>query len=207
MFRYEAVDIPVSVLGRELVGSGGLDSVDPTCSSQNSASYRSLSLELTRDGELSLTLQESGVSADELLGLETQLLVHVLHNTDNTVLQLSVSHSLLSSISWAPFSVYRKLNVVVSKTSMNIFHIPKPCPTTQASYPQLCSVLLLRNPRYRREVRETDNQTIHHEFFPRAKPQTPHHQTPNKNTERVCPYIDVPDCDTTHICKLFFILR
>lgn len=28
------VDIPVSVLGRELVGSGGLDSVDPTCSSQ-----------------------------------------------------------------------------------------------------------------------------------------------------------------------------
>jgi hypothetical protein len=44
---------PVSVLGRKLVGSGGLDSVDPT-----------------RDGELSLTLQESGVSADELLGID-----------------------------------------------------------------------------------------------------------------------------------------
>lgn len=41
---------PVSVLGRELVGSGGLDSVNPS-----------------RNGKLSLTLQESGVGRNELL--------------------------------------------------------------------------------------------------------------------------------------------
>lgn len=44
--------VPVSILGRELVGSRGLDSVNPS-----------------GDGELSLTLQESRVGRDELLRL------------------------------------------------------------------------------------------------------------------------------------------
>lgn len=44
--------VPVGVLGRELVGAGSLDSVNPS-----------------RDGELALTLQESRVGSDELLRL------------------------------------------------------------------------------------------------------------------------------------------
>jgi hypothetical protein len=46
------VVVPVSILGRKLVGGRGLDSVNPA-----------------GDGELSLTLQESRVSRDELLRL------------------------------------------------------------------------------------------------------------------------------------------
>lgn len=48
---FDAV-VPVSILGRKLVGSRGLDSVNPS-----------------GDGELSLTLQESRVGRDELLRL------------------------------------------------------------------------------------------------------------------------------------------
>lgn len=44
--------VPVLVLGRELVGGGGLDGVDPA-----------------GDGELALTLQESRVGSNELLRL------------------------------------------------------------------------------------------------------------------------------------------
>jgi hypothetical protein len=50
-FKFDAV-VPVSILGRKLVGSRGLDSVNPS-----------------GDGELSLTLQESRVGRDELLRL------------------------------------------------------------------------------------------------------------------------------------------
>jgi hypothetical protein len=46
------VVVPVGILGRELVGGRGLDSVNPA-----------------GDGELSLTLQESRVGRDELLRL------------------------------------------------------------------------------------------------------------------------------------------
>ena len=44
--------VPVSILGRELVGGRGLDSVNPA-----------------GDGELALTLQESRVGGNELLSL------------------------------------------------------------------------------------------------------------------------------------------
>lgn len=44
--------VPVSILGRKLVGGGGLDGVDPA-----------------GDGKLALTLQESRVGSDELLRL------------------------------------------------------------------------------------------------------------------------------------------
>jgi hypothetical protein len=44
--------VPVSILGRELVGGRGLDSVNPA-----------------GDGELSLALQESRVGGNELLSL------------------------------------------------------------------------------------------------------------------------------------------
>lgn len=47
-----SVVVPVSILGGKLVRGRGLDSVDPA-----------------GDGELSLTLQESRVSRDELLRL------------------------------------------------------------------------------------------------------------------------------------------
>lgn len=45
--------VPVSILGRKLIGGRGLDSVNPA-----------------GDGELALTLQESRVGGNELLSLE-----------------------------------------------------------------------------------------------------------------------------------------
>ena len=51
-FLKSRVIIPISVLRRKLVGGGGLDSINPA-----------------GDGELALTLQESGVGSNELLRL------------------------------------------------------------------------------------------------------------------------------------------
>lgn len=49
---FSTMVVPVSVLGRQLVGGRGLDGVDPA-----------------GDGELSLALQESRVGSNELLRL------------------------------------------------------------------------------------------------------------------------------------------
>lgn len=54
--------VPVSILGRKLVGGGGLDSVNPA-----------------GDGELALTLQESRVGSNELLRLyERRIFVSIV---------------------------------------------------------------------------------------------------------------------------------
>lgn len=81
MFRGFVV-VPVSILGRKLVGGRGLDSVNPS-----------------GDGELSLTLQESRVGRDELLRLyENDMLVRAQMRESVKVCRFDVSNSFLDDM-------------------------------------------------------------------------------------------------------------
>lgn len=108
------------------------------------------------------------------------------------------------------FPVYRRSNSAISKTLMST-PIQWCDQREPHSYPQYFPTPVLRIPRYRREARDTDSPTALacKQNRSSVSHRIPQHQTLEQNTGRVCPYIDVPDCDTTHICKflLFFVKR
>jgi len=66
---------PIDVLGRELLGDTSLDRVNPACDagdstvSQPTPRTERSEVGLTRDGQLALSLQESGIRIDELVRL------------------------------------------------------------------------------------------------------------------------------------------